>query len=539
MKAAYGVPDPRPARGARGRPASRARRSAAASAARNPPHAREPGRVARRPDRPAVRRGAAVRLPRAFSRSTCHGCARRSSPTEGGEQTGMIVTKAPGYLVRVERDELDLERFERLAEEGRQALLDASPEAARELLVEAPRALAGPGARRLRVRAVRAGRERGGSRSSGSQRSRTVSRPTSPSDARPRSSARSKGWCGAVPAARAAARSAHARAVPLRTAGRGARCVPGRAARARRRPRARAERGAAGARAGDPPPGSVARHSTAARARTQPPSARSCCCRWRPKRSARLVALAKPLTETEPPRELVLARLVFDSRGASALGGARFIGARDELLSGRCLRARAACFTSDAEAADAARLASEHERRPRLRSPAVDLVDALPRGLLGELIETAPCDVAALANADQAEDSAARSRSVRRSRARLGGPRAGCLARRRSRPRAPADRATRRPGRRAARLEQAPRACFASRAALRGGRSRACSGRARPGRGNRRSRGRRARHGFAIRALARGGPRHDPRRSSSRAPTGPSFSPLAACARAGLRRARA
>ncbi len=56
---------------------------------------------------------------------------------ERRQQTGIVVTKAPGYLVRVEPGELDLERFERLAEEGREALAESVPEIARQRLVEA------------------------------------------------------------------------------------------------------------------------------------------------------------------------------------------------------------------------------------------------------------------------------------------------------------------------------------------------------------------------------------------------------------------
>lgn len=59
------------------------------------------------------------------------------------QQTGIVVTKAPGYLVRVEPDELDLERFERLAEEGRTALA-AAPEVARERFAEALALWRGP-----------------------------------------------------------------------------------------------------------------------------------------------------------------------------------------------------------------------------------------------------------------------------------------------------------------------------------------------------------------------------------------------------------
>jgi len=60
------------------------------------------------------------------------------------QQTGIVVTKAPGYLVHVERDELDLERFERLAEEGRTALAESVPALARERFAEALALWRGP-----------------------------------------------------------------------------------------------------------------------------------------------------------------------------------------------------------------------------------------------------------------------------------------------------------------------------------------------------------------------------------------------------------
>ena len=51
-----------------------------------------------------------------------------------------IVTKEPGYLIRVELDELDLLRFERLVEEGQRS----PPEAAARLLREALALWRGP-----------------------------------------------------------------------------------------------------------------------------------------------------------------------------------------------------------------------------------------------------------------------------------------------------------------------------------------------------------------------------------------------------------
>ena len=52
-----------------------------------------------------------------------------------GEQ--VLLTRPPGYLLRVEFEELDLKRFERLVEEGRRALAHDAPERAVALLREA------------------------------------------------------------------------------------------------------------------------------------------------------------------------------------------------------------------------------------------------------------------------------------------------------------------------------------------------------------------------------------------------------------------
>jgi DNA-binding SARP family transcriptional activator len=51
-----------------------------------------------------------------------------------GAEPRSIVTRAPGYMVRLEPDQLDLERFERLAAEGRSALAGGGAVAAAERL---------------------------------------------------------------------------------------------------------------------------------------------------------------------------------------------------------------------------------------------------------------------------------------------------------------------------------------------------------------------------------------------------------------------
>ncbi len=50
------------------------------------------------------------------------------------DETAVLETRGPGYVLRVDPEQLDLRRFERLAEEGRAALARGEPEEARETL---------------------------------------------------------------------------------------------------------------------------------------------------------------------------------------------------------------------------------------------------------------------------------------------------------------------------------------------------------------------------------------------------------------------
>jgi Kef-type K+ transport system membrane component KefB len=121
-----------------------------------------------------------------------------------------------------------------------------------------------------------------------------------------------------------------------------------------------------------------------------------------------LRSLAEPLARSEPPRELILARLVRPPRGASARGGlqtenlllAEASGeievARRELIDAG-VAARAAAFVSSDPGADLVRLAKSEEvalllmdgRRPLLG-------EGVPRGEVGEVLREAPCDVGVL-----------------------------------------------------------------------------------------------------------------------------------------------
>jgi Kef-type K+ transport system membrane component KefB len=126
---------------------------------------------------------------------------------------------------------------------------------------------------------------------------------------------------------------------------------------------------------------------------------------------SRLLVLARPLARSEPPRELILARLLPPLRGAagpssdeSALATAttQLQARRAELLQDG-LSARALAFTSPDAGADMVRLATEQQvdlllmdgRRPLLGQ-------GVPRGAVGDVLRNAPCDVAVLIARDDA-----------------------------------------------------------------------------------------------------------------------------------------
>ncbi|MEA2479731.1 MAG: hypothetical protein QOJ07_1653, partial [Thermoleophilaceae bacterium] len=123
---------------------------------------------------------------------------------------------------------------------------------------------------------------------------------------------------------------------------------------------------------------------------------------------AQLQALAEPLARSEPPRELILARLVRPPRRAAATGGLQTENrllreasnevnlARLELVDGG-VASRAIAFTSSDPGADLSRLAKAEEvdlllvdgRRPLLG-------EGVPRGDVGAVLRDAECDVAVL-----------------------------------------------------------------------------------------------------------------------------------------------
>jgi len=121
-----------------------------------------------------------------------------------------------------------------------------------------------------------------------------------------------------------------------------------------------------------------------------------------------LLALAEPLARSEPPRELILARLVRPPRGSSVRGGLRTEAreleeasehvqqARRELLESG-VAARAVAFTSADPGRDLTRLCRDETidlvlldgRRPLLG-------EGIPRDEVGTVLRDAPSDVAVL-----------------------------------------------------------------------------------------------------------------------------------------------
>jgi DNA-binding SARP family transcriptional activator len=109
-----------------------------------------------------------------------------------------------------------------------------------------------------------------------------------------------------------------------------------------------------------------------------------------------LLAVAEPLARKEP-REVIVAHLLADRTRLAA--AAERLKEHTEGLAARGVVARSAVFTSDSPGADFSRLATEQD---------VDIVlVAAPAGLLedadlGDLLRSAPCDVALLSGGEPA-----------------------------------------------------------------------------------------------------------------------------------------
>jgi K+:H+ antiporter len=118
-----------------------------------------------------------------------------------------------------------------------------------------------------------------------------------------------------------------------------------------------------------------------------------------------LLALAQPLAQSQPARELILARLMPPADLATGLGSEDRaleretveLNQRREVLMEHGLESRAVAFTSPDPGADLVRLSTEQEvdlvilngRRPLLG-------EGVPRGDVGTVLDRAPCDVAVL-----------------------------------------------------------------------------------------------------------------------------------------------
>ncbi len=118
-----------------------------------------------------------------------------------------------------------------------------------------------------------------------------------------------------------------------------------------------------------------------------------------------LLALAEPLARSEPPRELILARLIVPERIASGLAAddrdlqlaTAELTRRRELLVEHGVRSRAVAFTSPDPGSDLVRLSSEQNVDLVLLNGRRPLIgEGVPRGDVGKVLEKAPCDVAVL-----------------------------------------------------------------------------------------------------------------------------------------------
>jgi DNA-binding SARP family transcriptional activator len=111
-----------------------------------------------------------------------------------------------------------------------------------------------------------------------------------------------------------------------------------------------------------------------------------------------LLSLAGPLA-AEPGRELIVAHVVPSEDREALAPAAAELNARREELEARGVTARTAVFTSADRAADLIRLASDQDVDLLLvATEPGPLRDELPGGALGALLADAPCDIALVAD---------------------------------------------------------------------------------------------------------------------------------------------
>ena len=182
----------------------------------------------------------------------------RSAFRQSGADDGLLVTRPAGYCLRVGFGELDLHRFEHLAEEGRRALASGSPERAAERLRDALALWRGGPLADLafepfaRIDVERLEELRLAALEDRIDADLALGRHTALVPEAERLVAQ-------YPLARASAWPAHARALPRGPPGRCADRVPRDAGLLRRGARTRASQGVANPRAGDAAPGRLAR----------------------------------------------------------------------------------------------------------------------------------------------------------------------------------------------------------------------------------------------------------------------------------------
>jgi DNA-binding SARP family transcriptional activator len=113
---------------------------------------------------------------------------------------------------------------------------------------------------------------------------------------------------------------------------------------------------------------------------------------------AALLALASPLAR-RPRREVILADLVTDPAGLAE--ATRRVRERRAALVADGIASRGAAFVSEGPGEDVVRLASEQNVDLALLDTApADLGEGVPTGAVGEVLESAPCDVAILVTRD-------------------------------------------------------------------------------------------------------------------------------------------
>ena len=290
-----------------------------------------------------------------------------------------IDTRPPGYAIRVEPGELDLERFETLVQRG-------DPDALREALALwrgppladfAYESFARDETARLEeLRLIALERRIDADLEAGRHR-------------RARAGARAADLGASAP--RAPARSADARPLPFGPSGRGAVGIPG-------------GEGALVEELGIEPGSAlqqlehaILQHdpSLDATVEAEAPDRSIVVVPAEPSAADALLALAEPLARTAPPRELILVALV------AAEGLAKAAGLLQEHVSRLDVSARAAAFTSSVPAVDVVRLAVEQNADLVLyEGPRDFLADGSLGGELGIVLATAPCDVAVLVASD-------------------------------------------------------------------------------------------------------------------------------------------